>query len=186
LEAQSPKKEYEEVEWKVSNDCEGNEFGRVLKTPIGLGAHDTYAVHSSILTPSVQGDVTPDVASYTKVKAFLQECMDGVGVEDESLLLSALKKYRDDQDKIMNVVILRAKVIETQHELHDEIDAANHILGVVLAAADVGTSRRTGGSNPGRRRRNRDKRRNENQSLSASIHHPSSHPPPKKPRLDHD
>ena len=33
----------------------------------------------------------------------------------------------------MNVVILIAKVTETQHELQDTFDAANHILGGVLA-----------------------------------------------------
>jgi hypothetical protein len=127
--------------------------------------------------------VTPDVASYTKVKAFLQECMDVDGVEDESQLLSAFKKYRE----IMHVFVLRAKVTETQQELQDAVDVANPILGGVLAAADVGTSRRTGKSNPDRRRRNRDKWMKERQSESASIHHPSSHNvPPKKPRLDHD
>jgi hypothetical protein len=99
-------------------------------------------------------------------------------VEDESQLLSAFKKYRDDQEKIMNVVILRAKVIEIQQELQDAVDAANPILDGVLAAADVGTSERAGGSNPGKRRRNRDRWRKESQSESASIHHPSSHPPP--------
>jgi hypothetical protein len=78
------KKEYEEVEWKVANDCEENEFGRVLKTPIALGDHDASRVHSYILTPSVQGDVNPNVASYTKVKAFLQEYMDVAGVEEKS------------------------------------------------------------------------------------------------------
>ncbi len=65
----------------------------------------------------------------TKVKAFLQECIDVVGVEDESQLLSALKKYRDDQEKTMNVVILRAKVNETQQERQNAVDAANPILG---------------------------------------------------------
>ena len=35
--------------------------------------------------------------------------MDVAGIEDESQLLSALKKYRE----VMNVVILRAKVTET-------------------------------------------------------------------------
>ena len=80
------------MEWKVANDYERNEFGRVLKTPVGLGAHDAFLVQSFILTPSVQGDVTSDVASYTKVKAFLQECMAVAGVEDESQLLSELKK----------------------------------------------------------------------------------------------
>ena len=54
------------MEWKVANDCERNELGRVLQPPIVLGAHDASAVHSSIWTSSVQGDVTPDVASYTK------------------------------------------------------------------------------------------------------------------------
>ena len=57
----------------------------------------------------------------------------------------------------MNVVNFRAKVTETHKELQDAVDVANPILGGVLAAADVGTSERTGGSNPGRRRRNRDK-----------------------------
>ena len=51
--------------------------------------NDASGVNSLFLTPSVQGDVNPDVASYTKVKAFLQECMDVVGVEDKSQLLSA-------------------------------------------------------------------------------------------------
>jgi hypothetical protein len=46
------KKEYDEVEWKVTSDCERNELGRVLKTPVGMGAHDASDVHSStILTP---------------------------------------------------------------------------------------------------------------------------------------
>ena len=57
--------------------------------------------------------MTPNVESYAKVKAFLQECMDVGGVEDESQLLSAFKKYRDDQDKLTNVVILSEKVTET-------------------------------------------------------------------------
>ena len=82
------KKEYEKEEWKVANDCEENQFGRVLKTSIGMGAHGASIVRSSILTSSVRGDATLDVASYTKVKAFLQECMDVVGVEDQSQLLS--------------------------------------------------------------------------------------------------
>ena len=80
------------MKWKVANDSEENEFGRVLKTPIGLGDHDGSGVHSYILTPSVQSDVPRDVASYTKVKSFLHACMDVAGVEDESQLLSALKK----------------------------------------------------------------------------------------------
>ncbi len=109
----------------------------------------------------------------------MQECIDVVGVEDESQLLSALKKYRE----IMNVVILRAKVTETQQELHDAVDAANLVLVGVLAAADVGTSGRSGGSNPNKRRRNRKRSMKEIQSESASIHHPSSHTAPlKKPR----
>jgi hypothetical protein len=131
--------------------------------------------------------VTPDVASYTKIKAFLQECMDVVEVENESQLLSALKRCRDDQDKIRNVLILSEKVTESQQALHDALDAANHILGGAMAAAAVRTSRRTGGSNPGRKRRWKEKWRKERQSESASIHHLSSHTaPPKKPRLDHD
>jgi hypothetical protein len=35
---------YEKVEWKVANDCKRNEFGRVLTTPVGLGAHDAFPV----------------------------------------------------------------------------------------------------------------------------------------------
>ena len=93
--------------------------------------------------------------------------MDVAGVEDESQLLSALKKYRE----IMNVVILRAKVTKTQQELQDAVDAANPVLGGVLAAADTGTSLRSGGSSLNKRRRNR-KRMKEIQSESASIHHP--------------
>jgi hypothetical protein len=181
------KKEYEEVEWKVASDCEGDEFGRVLKTPIALGDHDVSLVYSYILAPSVQGDVTPDVASYTKVKAFLQECMDVASVENQSRLLSAFKKCRDDQDKIRNVLILSEKMTKSQQALQDAVDAANLILGGVLAVAAVGTSGRTSGSNPGRKRRMTDKWRKERQSELASIHHPSSHiAPPKKTRLDHD
>ena len=66
------KKEYEKVEWKVASDCEENVFGRVLKTLIGLGDHDASDVHSYTLKPSAQGDVSTNVESYTKVKAFLQ------------------------------------------------------------------------------------------------------------------
>ncbi len=39
----------------------------------------------------------------------------------------------------MHVVILRAKVTETQQGLHDAVDAANPILGWVLSAADIET-----------------------------------------------
>ncbi len=65
--------------------------------------------------------------------------MDVAGVEDESQLLSTFKKYGE----VMNVVILRAKVIETQHERQDAVAAANPVLGGVLVAADVGTSLRS-------------------------------------------
>ena len=51
----------------------------------------------------------------------------------------------------MNVVILRAKVTKTEQELRDAADAANHVLGGVLAASDVGTSGRYGGSNLNKR-----------------------------------
>ena len=172
------------MEWKVAHDCERDEFGRVLKTPVGLGAHDAFAVQSSILTPSFQGDVTPDVASYTNVKAFLQECMHVAGVEEESQLLSALKKYRE----IMNVVNLRAKLSESRQELSDAVDAANDILGGPVVAKDGGISGMTGGSNVNKRRRNRNKYSKEKQSES-SIHptRPSSHTAPvKKSRLDRD
>jgi len=102
--------------------------------------------------------------------------MDVAGVEDESHMLSALQKYSE----ITNVVNLRAKVTETQLELQDAVDAANHVLGGVLAAADVGRSGRFGGSNPNKRRRNRHRCTKERQSESASIHpsRPSSHTAP--------
>jgi hypothetical protein len=54
--------------------------------------------------------VSHDVASYTKLKTFFQECIHIDGVEDASQLLSAFKNYRDDQDKIRNVLILSEKV----------------------------------------------------------------------------
>ena len=73
METQSPKKEYEEVEWKIANACDENEFGRKLKIPTALGNHDASSVHSYILTPTVQGDVSPNVASYIKLKAFLKQ-----------------------------------------------------------------------------------------------------------------
>ena len=90
--------------------------------------------------------MTPDVASYTKVKAFLQKCMDVVGVEDEPRLLSAFKKYWDDQDQTRNVLILSEKVTESNQALQDAVDAASPILGEVMAAAVVGASGKTGGS----------------------------------------
>ena len=40
--------------------------------------------------------------------------MDVDGVDNESQLLSALKQFRDDQDKIRNVVILTEKVTKDQ------------------------------------------------------------------------
>jgi hypothetical protein len=85
-------------------------IGRVLKIPTALGDHHASGVDSYILTPPVQGDVSPDLSSYTKLKAFLQECMDVVGVEDASQLLSALKSIVINQDKIRNVLILSEKV----------------------------------------------------------------------------
>jgi hypothetical protein len=62
------------------------------------------------MTPPVQGGVTPIVLSGTKLKDLIQGCMVIAGVEDTSQLLSALKKYREHQDKIRNVHILSVKV----------------------------------------------------------------------------
>ena len=146
---------------------------------------DASGVHSYIMTPSVQGDVSPDVASYTNVKAFLQECMGVVGVEEESQLLSALKKLRDNEDKIRHVFVFSEKVHESKQALHDAVDVASPILGRVLAAAAAGTSGKTGGSSPGKRRRAKNIWRNEKESESASIHHISSHTA-KTPRLIDD
>ena len=71
--------------------------------------------------------MSPDVASYTKVKAFLQECMGVDGVEDESHLLSALKKYMDNEDKIRNALVLSEKVHEAKQALQDAVDFASPI-----------------------------------------------------------
>ena len=42
---------YEEVEWKVANVCDKNEFGRVLKVPTALGDHHASGVGPYTLTP---------------------------------------------------------------------------------------------------------------------------------------
>ena len=69
--------------------------------------------------------------------------------------------------------------------MHDAVDAANPILGGVLAAAVVGTSRRYGMSSMGKKRRMKEILRKERESESAYMHHPSSHTAPsKKLRLD--
>ena len=129
--------------------------------------------------------MSPDGASHTKLKAFLQECMDVVGVEDTSQLLSALRKYRRDQDIIKNICILSEKVTEFRKALQNVVDAANPIVDGVMAAAAVGTPRRSGGSNPGKKGMITEKWRKERESESASIHHPSSHiAPSNKLRLD--
>jgi hypothetical protein len=59
--------------------------------------------------------------------------------------------------------------------LQNAVDAAYPILGGVMAAVVVGTSRRTGGSNIGKKRRMKEKWKREKQSESASIHYTSSH-----------
>ena len=188
------KKECEEVEWNVANGCDKDGFKRVLKIPTALGDHHATGVHPCIMTPPVQVDVSPDVSSDTKLKDLIQECMGVAGDEDVSQLLSTFKKYREHQDTITNVLILSEKVTKDQERtnqakkaLQDAVVAANLVLDGVMAAAVVGTSRRTGGSNMGKKRRMRDKWRKERQSELASIYHPSSHTAPsKKLRLDDD
>ena len=73
--------------------------------------------------------------------------MDVAGVEDESQLLSALRKYTEHQYKIRNILILSDKVTQDQERtyqtktaLQDAVPASNLVLGGVLAAAVVGTS----------------------------------------------
>jgi hypothetical protein len=61
------------------------------KIPNAMGDHHVSGVDSYIITSPVQGDVSPDVSSYTKLKNFVQECMDVAGVEDASKVLSAFK-----------------------------------------------------------------------------------------------
>jgi len=61
------KKEYEEMEWKIANACDENDFGREFKIPIAQGDHDASGVHSYTQTPPVQGDVSLDVPEYTKL-----------------------------------------------------------------------------------------------------------------------
>jgi hypothetical protein len=154
------RKEYEQVEWKVANGCDENEFESVLKIPTALGDHHASGVYPAIVTPPVQGEVTHDVSSYTKLKDLIREYMAVVGAEDASQLISALNKYREYQDKLRNVLILSEKVTEgqertnqTKKALQDAVATANHVSVGVLAAAVVGTSRRTGGSNMGKKRR---------------------------------
>ena len=72
----------------VANGCKKIEFGRVLKIPTTLGDHHASGVDPSILKPPVQGDVTFNVSSNNKSKNLLQECIDVVGFEDASQLLS--------------------------------------------------------------------------------------------------
>ena len=111
--------------------------------------------------------------------------MDVVGVEEASQLLIALRKYKDEEYKIKNVLILCKRVTESRQTLQDAVDDANRISGGVFAAAVVGTSRRTDGSNMGKKRRMKEKWRKGMESESASIHHPSSHTDlSKKLRLD--
>jgi hypothetical protein len=80
---------------------------------------------------------------------------------------------------------LSEKVTESRKTLKDVVDAANPILGGVLAASVVGISGRASGSSLGKKRRMKEKWRKERESESASIHNPSSHTAPsKKLRLD--
>ena len=68
MEAQSPKQKYEGEEWKVANGCDENKFGLVLKMPTDLCDYHASDVDLYILTTPVQGDVSLDVSSDTKLK----------------------------------------------------------------------------------------------------------------------
>ena len=83
----------------------------------------------------------------------------------------------------------RERINQAEKALQDAVAVAvaNLVLGGVLAAKDVGTSRRTSGSNMDKKRRLKKNWRREKRSESASIHEPSSHiAPSKKLRLDDD
>ena len=81
----------------------------------------------------------------------------------------------------------RERTNHAEKAFQDSVTAHNFILCGVLAAAVVGTSRRIGWSNVGKKRRMKEKWRKERESESTSIHHPSSHTAPsKKLRLDYE
>jgi len=100
--------------------------------------------------------VTRDVSLGTKFKDVLQECMEVAGAEDESQVLSAFKMYREHQDEIRDLLILREKVTkdeertnQTKKALQVAVATSNHVLGAVMVAVVVRTLERIGGSSMG-------------------------------------
>jgi len=98
------------------------------------------------------------------------------------------------EDKNRNALMLSEKVTkdqertnQTKKALQYAVDAANHVLRGVLAVAVVGTSRRTGTSNMGKKRRMKEKWKRERQSELVSVPYTSLHTAPsKKLRLEDD
>ena len=100
--------------------------------------------------------MTRDVSLGTKFKDVLQECMEVAGAEDESQVLSAFKMYREHQDEIRDLLILREKVTkdeertnQTKKALQVAVATSNHVLGAVMVAVVVRTLERIGGSSMG-------------------------------------
>ncbi len=115
-----------------------HEDGRVLKYPGSLNAWNkqTENYKRGLVHPKALVDDSCNV-----FKDVLEECMRIVGVDEHSELVVAIKKFKEHEEKINNVVTVRNQLNErkhvwkeTQHQFRDAMHAAT---GAMLALAII-------------------------------------------------
>jgi hypothetical protein len=101
----------ETVEWKVDTGEDGDVPRRVLRKPLSLSNDDDgMGRHSMVMrvTRNYPHNERTDV---------LQECLHIVGVDDISSLISALKQYKDKEEKLNRIRLADEKLKEKQNEV---------------------------------------------------------------------
>jgi hypothetical protein len=151
------KRVVQKATWKVEDGTTKHEAGRVLKYPGSLNAWNkqTENFEHGLVHPKALVD-----DSCNAFKDVLEECMRIVGVDEHSELVVAIKKYKENEEKINNVVAVRNQlherkqgVKETQHELREAVHEVTGAIPALSAIQDESTLNRR------QRKRRQDKAR---------------------------
>ena len=152
--------------WQREEGTTRHEPGRVIKHPESL------RVRNKNIELYEHGLVPPK-ASPNVFKDVLHECMRIAGVAEHSELVAALTKYKHDEHKINNVVVIRKELDDTQRLLWQTQQKLNEARAeAARTIPGIGLLQGQGKHKPGRRQRKRARTASESASmLSAGIGH---------------
>ena len=137
------KRVVQKATWKVEDGTTKHEAGRVLKYPESMNAWNkqTENYEHGLVHPKALVD-----DSCNAFKDVLEECMRIVGVDEHHELVVAIKKYKEQEEKINNVVAVRNQLHEskqglkeTQHRFRDALHEATEAHPALGIIQDEGT-----------------------------------------------